>query len=296
MEFVALFPGQGSQSAGMGKDFIDSSKELYEAADKALGFSISKLCFEGPEEDLTLTQNAQPAILLTSIVAFREAALNPKAAAGHSLGEYSALVAAGALGLEDALNLVHKRGRYMQEAVKPGAGKMLAVIGPSEEEIQAAIDKTETGIVEIANLNSPGQTVVAGDVSGVDGFSENIKAKKLVPLKVSAPFHCQLMAPAAEKLAVDLDAIEIKAPAFPVYANVDGEAQTTPDKIRENLKKQVCGSVRWTDCVLNMVKETEAKKSIEFGSGKVLSNLMKRIDSSVERAEITDRESLEKNS
>jgi len=152
MDFIALFPGQGSQQPGMGSDFRESAADIYEATDKALGFSLSKLCFEGPEEELTLTMNAQPAILLTSLVAFKAASAQPLAAAGHSLGEYSALVASGALDLEDALNLVHKRGQYMQEAVQPGAGKMLAIIGPSEEEITEALGKVENGIAEIANL------------------------------------------------------------------------------------------------------------------------------------------------
>jgi len=288
-KLLGLFPGQGSQSIGMGKDFFEQdeqAKNLFEAADKALGYSISKLCFEGPEEELTLTQNAQPAILLSSIVAFK--ALNPSlaVAAGHSLGEYSALVAAESLSLEDALQLVHKRGTYMQEAVKPGEGTMAAIMGPTEEEINE--------VVSGLDLNCPGQTVVAGDLEGVKIFSEKIaeKGAKVIPLKVSAPFHCSLMKPAADKLAGDLDAIEIKDAKFPIYANVNAKPVQDASEIRQNLKDQVCGSVRWTESITNLVKTEQPTLAVELGAGGVLSKLLKRIDKSVPRLDVHNPETV----
>ncbi len=294
-KLLGLFPGQGSQTVGMGKDFFEQSeqaKSLFEAADKALGFSLSKLCFEGPAEELTLTKNAQPAILLNSIVAFRSLDPNLSVAAGHSLGEYSALVAAGSLGLEDALQLVHKRGSYMQEAVPQGQGTMAAIMGPTEEEINEVLSSIEKGVCEIANLNCPGQTVVAGDLEGVEIFSKQIaeKGAKVIPLNVSAPFHCSLMKPAAEKLAKDLDAIEIKDASFPIYANFNAASVTDASQIRQNLKDQVCGSVRWTESIVNLVENEQPTQAIEFGAGGVLSKLLKRIDKTIPRIDVSNPE------
>jgi [acyl-carrier-protein] S-malonyltransferase len=288
---LALFPGQGSQSVGMGKPFFDASpmaRELFQEADEALGFSLSTLCFEGPIDDLTLTKHAQPAILTASIAAFREKGITPVAAAGHSLGEYSALVAARALSFRDAVFLVHKRGSYMQDAVEPGAGKMIAVLGPTPEEITDAISKLSVGVKEIANLNCPGQTVVAGDVAGIDALSGELLSRgaKVVPLNVSAPFHCSLMKPAADRLAADLDAVEIHNPQFPVYANYTARPVTTAAEIREALKAQVCAPVRWTESMTNALSDTGVSTIVEYGAGKVLSNLMKRINKEIKRIEI----------
>lgn len=298
MNILGLFPGQGSQAVGMGADFYKNSnlaKEYFDLADKVLGYSLSKLCLEGPIEELTLTQNAQPAILLISTICYQLSNIRLTAASGHSLGEYSALVAANAIKFEDAILLVHKRGCYMQEAVPAGEGKMVAVMGPSEKDIQEVINGINKGVAEIANLNSPGQTVVAGDVLGIDAFAPLIQAKggKVIPLNVSAPFHCKLMKPAAEKLSKDLDAINFQELKFPVYANVTAQAVTDPKEARELLKKQVCGSVRWTDCMLNAINDQGITTAVEFGAGSVLGKLLKRIHSETKRLEVFDSKSLE---
>ncbi len=299
MAILGLFPGQGSQAVGMGQDFFkqsDRARDIFQQADRALGFEISELCFQGPLEKLTLTEHAQPAILLVSVISYLHSDVNLKAAAGHSLGEYSALVAAGTLKLEDAVQLVHKRGRYMQEAVEPGAGKMVAVMGPTEADIRDTLKGVAVGVAEIANLNSPGQTVVAGDVPGVDAFATAIQARggKVIPLNVSAPFHCSLMEPAAKNLAADLDAMTFNDPAFPIYANVTAGAVHTGAEARELLKQQVCGSVRWTECMENAVRAESISHSVEFGAGGVLSKLLKRIVPSVTRFEVPDMAGLEK--
>ena len=295
VDHLALFPGQGSQAVGMGKPFFDGSaigKSLFEEADQVLGFAISKLCFDGPLEQLTLTKYAQPAILTASIAAFKHKGIVPAAAAGHSLGEYSALVAADAIDFADAVKLVHKRGSYMQEAVEPGAGKMIAVLGPTPEEITAAIKKVSVGVKEIANLNCPGQTVVAGDVAGVDALTIELIAAgaKVIPLNVSAPFHCSLMKSAADKLAKDLDAITFKDPKFLVYANYTAQPVRTAAEVRAALKAQVCAPVRWTESMLNALKDTGVTTTVEYGAGKVLSNLLKRIDNKVTRLEVATPE------
>ncbi|MCB0322124.1 MAG: ACP S-malonyltransferase [Bdellovibrionales bacterium] len=297
MRIGGLFPGQGSQQVGMGRELADANSEardVFAEADRSLGFALSKLCFEGPLEELTLTQNSQPAILSTSYACFVAAGIQIHSAAGHSLGEYTALVSAGVLSFGDAVSLVHKRGRYMQEAVPVGEGKMLAVMGPSEEEIQAVIESIEEGVCEIANLNSPGQTVVAGDAQGVEAFSQAMKGGKLIPLNVSAPFHCRLMTPAAAKLAADLDATTFNEPAFPVYANVTAQPVTSGSDARELLKRQVCGTVRWTDSMLAMVAGEKLSHCVEFGPGGVLTKLLKRITNDVQRLEVYDTGSIDK--
>ncbi len=291
-----LFPGQGSQAVGMGKAWSEGSeeaKEIFSRADKALGYPISKLCFEGPIEDLTLTQNAQPALLLVSYISYLLSGIKLDAAAGHSLGEFSALVSAGVISLEDALVLVHKRGTYMQEAVPVGKGAMAAVMGPSEEEISAYIKEGAKGVVEIANLNSPGQTVLSGEAEAMKDFSNFLSEKgaKVIPLNVSAPFHSSLMKPAADKLAVDLDAVTFNEPAFVVYANVTAQKITSSAEARELLKKQVCGTVRWTSEVTNLLEEQGITHAVEFGPGGVLSKLLKRTVPSVKRFEVSDPES-----
>lgn len=298
-DFCALFPGQGSQAVGMGKSFVESDPtagEIFEQVDRRLGYSLRRLCLEGPLEELTLTKNTQPAILTVSYIAYRALGAKPKAAAGHSLGEYTALVAAGALSFADAVELVHKRGRYMQEAVKPGEGKMIAILGPTVEEISDAIGSIPSGVKEIANINSPGQTVCAGDVAGIDALAAEMSRRgaKVVPLNVSAPFHCSLMKPAADQLAADLDAVTIRNPEFPVYANVTAAPVTTASEVRDLLKRQVCATVRWSDSMGRMLKEQGVTRTVEFGAGGVLSNLLKRIDKSIARSEVSDPDSLAK--
>jgi [acyl-carrier-protein] S-malonyltransferase len=297
---LALFPGQGSQKVGMGKDLLavtPLATRLFEQADEVLGISLSKICFEGPAEELTKTAIAQPAILTVSTICFQMAeeklgTLPIVAAAGHSLGEYSALVAAGAISFADAVALVHKRGKYMQEAVPVGRGKMVAVLGKEISEIEAAIAKIVSGVVEIANYNAPGQVVVAGDAGAVDAFVSQVGGKCL-PLPVSAPFHCSLMKPAEDRLASDLKSLKISKPRFPVFANVSAEAKTDPEDIRDNLRRQVCGRVRWVECIERALKNSNAQRSVEFGSGNVLSGLMKRIQSELPRATADSIESLE---
>ena len=299
MKTLGLFPGQGSQAVGLGKGFFEGNsraKQMFAEADEALGFSLSKLCLEGPLEELTLTEYAQPAILLVSSICFELAEISIDAAAGHSLGEYSALVAAGALGLGDAVRLVNRRGKYMQEAVPAGLGRMSAVMGPTPEEIQEVLAKLTSGVCEIANLNSPGQTVVAGDAEGMEQFNMLMgeKGAKLIPLNVSAPFHCRLMKPAAEKLSLDLDAVQILDPKIPVYANVDAKPVRTKEEVRQHLKDQVCGSVRWTECMQNAFQGEQITHSVEFGAGGVLTKLLKRIVPEIKRFEVSDPASLEK--
>jgi [acyl-carrier-protein] S-malonyltransferase len=277
----------------------DIAKELFAKADEALGFSLSQICFEGPADKLTLTEITQPAILTVSTICFRLAQMQPQAgahtivaAAGHSLGEYSALVAADAMSFEDAVRLVNKRGRYMQEAVPVGTGRMVAVLGKEVAELQAAIDANNAGVSEIANINAPGQIVVAGSVEGVAGFVEKIGTAKVIDLPVSAPFHCSLMKPAEERLRVDLANITISTPKFPVYQNFTASFTNDPEQIRENLALQVCGRVRWVECVENALKEKTPEAVWEYGAGNVLTGLVKRINSGVARVNIDSPESL----
>ncbi|MEY4668801.1 MAG: hypothetical protein RL518_1500 [Pseudomonadota bacterium] len=301
-KIFALFPGQGSQKVGMGRQLFeqyDIAKELFAQADEALGFPLSQICFEGPTEKLTLTEITQPAILTVSTICFRLAQMQPHAsthtivaAAGHSLGEYSALVAAEALSFEDAVRLVNKRGRYMQEAVPVGTGRMVAVLGKEVAELQAAIDANVAGVAEIANINAPGQIVVAGSVEGVAGFVEKLGTAKVIDLPVSAPFHCSLMKPAEERLRVDLAKIKIATPKFPIYQNYSASFTNDPEQIRENLALQVCGRVRWVECVENVLKEKTPDAVWEYGAGNVLTGLVKRINSSVSRVNIDSPESL----
>jgi len=274
-----LFPGQASQRIGMGKDFFESSslaREVFDRADEVLKYKISELCFKGPEEKLNLTENTQPALLVVSVIAYRLFKIEPFIAAGHSLGEYSSLVAAGSLRFEDAVLLVHKRGRYMQEAVPLGEGAMAAVMGTTYEKVEESLKKVKDGVVEIANWNSQNQIVISGSKRAVDKAVDLIKAPKTVMLPVSAPFHSKLMMGAQEKMARDLDQVEFKDLKFPIVSNVGAEVITDGKAARDALKRQMSHNVDWYNS-MKILEDKKIEVIIELGSGTVLSGLMKRI-------------------
>ncbi len=289
-----LFPGQGSQFVGMGKDLFEASpaaREVFEEADAALGFALSRLCFEGPEEELQRTANTQPAILTHSIAAWRDLqARFPERiegaafAAGHSLGEYSAEVAAGALSFADAVRLVRQRGLFMQEAVPAGVGAMAAIVGLSPEDVDAACRESARGeVVSPANFNSPEQTVIAGHAGAVARACAACTArgaKRAIPLPVSAPFHCSLMAPARERLRPLLDETRFADAAIPVVTNVDARPRSRGDHLRDALLAQVDAPVRWVESVRLLAREG-VDRAIEIGPGKVLSGLVRRIEKGI---------------
>jgi len=300
-----IFPGQGSQAAGMGKDLHDAFPEaraVFDEVDAALGEALSRMCFEGPEEALKLTANTQPSILTVSAAAAAVLASRgvvPDLVAGHSLGEYSALVAAGACGAAEAAKAVRARGTFMQEAVQPGKGAMSAVLGLAPDQVReiCAAVAAETGeVVSPANYNEPAQTVIAGSAGAVERAGVKLKeagAKRVLPLPVSAPFHCALMAPVRARLEPVLRAVPWKAPARLVVTNVEARPNGDPARIVPLLLEQVTAPVRWIECVEELVRQG-VSRMVEVGPGKVLSGLAKRIDKSVEVWNVEDRASLEK--
>lgn len=292
-----IFPGQGAQFAGMGKALADNfpaARQVFAEADEALGFDLARLCFEGPEDDLKLTANTQPAILTTSIAALRvlqtETGLQPGCTAGHSLGEYSALVCAGALSFADAVRTVRQRGTFMQEAVPVGTGAMAAMLGIDRAELESICAEAAQGeVVSAANFNSPGQIVIAGHAGAVARAIEVAKGRgyrKAMLLPVSAPFHCALMQPAAERLGGVLAQVAAADPTVPVVSNVEALPNRDGNRVKELLIAQVCAPVRWDESVQKMA-ELGVTRYIEIGPGKVLAGLVKRI---VKEAEVVNVE------
>lgn len=297
-----IFPGQGSQHPGMGKDLADNfpaAKEIFEEADRSVGFALSELCFNGPAEQLQLTENTQPAILTTSIAALRamqaEEFPAPSFVAGHSLGEYSALVAANALSLSDAVKIVRARGGYMQEAVPVGTGAMAAILGADLQTVKDVCDEAARGeVCSPANINSPAQIVIAGDTAAIDRAIPILKergAKRAIKLNVSAPFHCALMKPAQDRLAGDLEKAEFRDLTAPVVTNVDAKAVVIGKEARESLVRQVSQTVRWLESVEFLITQG-VQTFVEIGPGKVLSGLVRQINRDVRCVNVEDAASL----
>lgn len=298
-----VFPGQGSQYAGMGKDLAEHypvAKQVFDDIDAALGYSISKLCFEGPEDELKLTENTQPAILAVSsaihAVLEDRGAARRDLVAGHSLGEYSAIVSAGGLTPAVAASIVHQRGRFMQQAVPVGTGGMAALIGPSVEDSEAiCAEAAEGDVLSVANINAPGQIVIAGTKAAIEraiALAKTRGVRRAIPLPVSAPFHCALMRPAEEQLRGVLDAAPFKDLWCSVVSNVDASPIGTATAVRNSLVRQVASPVRWVESVQQMIG-MGVRRFVEIGPGNVLTGLIKRIDSSVELINVSDVPSVE---
>ena len=298
-----LFPGQGSQIVGMGRELAalyPVARHTFQEADEALGFSISKLCFEGPEDDLKMTEVTQPAILTSSVAVFRvlqEKGVGPQFVAGHSLGEYSAHVAAGTIDFGDAVRAVNKRGRYMQEAVPAGKGAMAAILAMPLADLKTICDEAGQGeVVSPANINSPEQIVISGATAAVQRAADLAKergAKRAIMLPVSAPFHCALMQPAQDRLAKDLQQIEFDTPEVPVISNIDAQPKTEAEASRRALISQVTGAVQWLGCVRKLI-ELGANTFVEVGPGRVLTGLMRQSDRSQTAMNVEDEASLQK--
>jgi [acyl-carrier-protein] S-malonyltransferase len=296
-----IFPGQASQYPGMGKEFSDkyeSARRVFKEADRILGFALSQLCFNGPEAELKLTENTQPAILAVSVAAYSvlaEKGVQPDYVAGHSLGEYSALVVAGSLSLTEALPLVRNRGRYMQEAVPVGQGAMAVVLGLGEDVLDSICKEVSQGeVVSLANLNSPSQIVIAGAAGAVERavkLARDRGAKRVLSLPVSAPFHCVLMRPAELQLQRDIAQLQFSDPIHPLINNVDAAEITSGALIAASLVRQVCSPVRWTESMRLLIRRG-VEFFVEVGPGRVLSGLLRQIDRDVKLANVEDEKSL----
>ncbi|MCT4606379.1 MAG: ACP S-malonyltransferase [Marinisporobacter sp.] len=302
-----VFPGQGAQYVGMGKEFVENfevANDIFEQASEAIGYDMKKMCFEGPEEELKKTENTQPAILTTCIAiakVLEEKGIKPNMSAGLSLGEYASLVIAGVMDFKDAVSLVKKRGKYMQEAVPLGVGTMAAILGMEREDLEKTLEKAkEFGIVEAANFNTPGQIVISGEVGAVEKACEIAKemgAKKAVVLPVSAPFHCSMLVPAGEKLLLELENVKINDFKIPVLANVHAGYYKERSEVKDLLVKQVSNSVLWEDSVIKML-EDGVDTFIEIGPGKSLSGFIKKINRKLKKEisiyNVENMETLEK--